>query len=65
MQMYQNYINGKFVDSHSTEWIEVINPAVEEVFAKVPASSEKDVDDAVAALLKAFHLECLKLRRTR
>ncbi|HLR39381.1 MAG TPA: aldehyde dehydrogenase family protein [Jeotgalicoccus sp.] len=48
------YINGKWVESHSNEKIEVENPATKERFATVPKGNEKDVDDAVAAAKVAY-----------
>src|SRR3954464_8353710 len=38
----------------SGEWLEVVNPATEEVHALVPAANQEDVDHAVAAARKAF-----------
>jgi acyl-CoA reductase-like NAD-dependent aldehyde dehydrogenase len=50
--MYQNWIHGKFVESHDT--FEVINPATEEVIERAPRGNEKDADRAAQAAWKAF-----------
>ena len=54
MKIYQNYINGEWIDSASGEFSDVINPATEEVIAKVTSSNEADVDAAVDAANAAF-----------
>ena len=48
------YINGEWVESDSSEKIEVINPANENVIGHVTAGTKKDVDFAVSSALKAF-----------
>jgi aldehyde dehydrogenase (NAD+) len=48
------YIDGKWVDGSSDEELEVVNPATEEVIAKVPQASIDDVDRAVEAARRAF-----------
>ena len=50
----KHYIHGQWVSSSSTETIDVINPANEEVFNTVAAGSVKDIDDAVKAARQAF-----------
>ncbi len=49
MKSYQNYINGEFINNHSEETVEVINPATEEVISRIPKSDEKDVQRAIEA----------------
>jgi len=44
-RILKNYINGKWVDSESTVFLDVINPANGLVLAKVPAGSKKDISD--------------------
>jgi betaine-aldehyde dehydrogenase len=46
-------IDGKLVASESGQWMESINPANEEVLGRVPKSTAKDVERAVAAAEKA------------
>ncbi|WNG79686.1 aldehyde dehydrogenase family protein [Mycobacterium sp. ITM-2016-00316] len=48
------YIDGEWVSPSSTEIIEVINPATEQVLGTVPAGTDADVDAAVVAARKAF-----------
>ena len=47
-------INGEFVQSRTTEWRNVINPATQEVLAQVPMATVEEVDAAVAAAKSAF-----------
>ena len=48
------YIGGRWVPATSTDVIEVVNPATEEVIATVPAASTHDADAAVSAARDAF-----------
>ena len=48
------YINGEWVKPHSTEIIQVENPANKEIIGSVPAADEVDVNLAVAAAKEAF-----------
>ena len=50
----QFYINGAWVESDSSERIEVINPANEEVVGHVTAGTAADIDKAVQAANEAF-----------
>lgn len=54
MAKLKNYINGEFVDSSSTETMDVINPSTNEVIAQLPLSNRADLDSAVAAAQAAF-----------
>ncbi|GAA3700440.1 aminobutyraldehyde dehydrogenase [Gordonia hankookensis] len=54
MSALQNYINGEFVPSTSTETIDIINPVDESVVAVSPVSTAADVDTAMAAATAAF-----------
>ncbi|MFC3608786.1 CoA-acylating methylmalonate-semialdehyde dehydrogenase [Stutzerimonas tarimensis] len=47
-------INGEFVESQTTEWRDVINPATQEVLAQVPFATEQEMNAAVAAAKEAF-----------
>lgn len=49
-----NYMNGQWVDSSTSEWQEVLNPATGESLAHVPLSSPKEVAEAVEAAAAAF-----------
>ncbi|WP_435609704.1 CoA-acylating methylmalonate-semialdehyde dehydrogenase [Pseudomonas knackmussii] len=48
------FIDGKPVESTSSEWREVINPATQEVLARVPFATTAEVDRAVASAKAAF-----------
>jgi 1-pyrroline dehydrogenase len=54
VQTYQQFIGGEFVDSASGQTLDVVNPARDELIAKVPASGAEDVDRAVDAAAAAF-----------
>jgi len=47
-------IDGQFVESATTEWKDVVNPATQAVLAKVPFATSAEVDAAVAAASEAF-----------
>ena len=53
MKDLKMYINGKFVESRSGEWIDVLNPSTEEVTSRQPAGTVEDVQEAVDAAEKA------------
>ncbi|WAB90713.1 CoA-acylating methylmalonate-semialdehyde dehydrogenase [Pseudomonas citronellolis] len=48
------FIDGKPVESTSSEWREVINPATQEVLARVPFATTEEVERAVASAKAAF-----------
>lgn len=50
----KNFINGKWTDSTSNDFVNVINPATSEIIAKCPLSSSKDVEAAVKSAKEAF-----------
>jgi len=49
-----NFVNGRWVESRSNEWRDVINPASGEVIASVPMSDEAEVLAAIQAAHAAF-----------
>ncbi|HEU5225932.1 MAG TPA: aminobutyraldehyde dehydrogenase [Actinomycetota bacterium] len=51
---YKQFIGGDFVEAADGRTAEVINPANDQVIAKVPASSQEDVDRAANAAATAF-----------
>jgi betaine-aldehyde dehydrogenase len=51
---HQLYIDGQFVEPHSPASIDVINPATQDVIARVPDGDALDIDRAVAAARRAF-----------
>ena len=54
MRTIPNYINGQWVDSTSQHLEDVINPATAEVIARVPFSTQEEVEAAVSAANGAF-----------
>jgi len=50
----QFYINGEWVDPVDPKFLDVINPATEEVIGKIAMGNSQDVDKAVAAAKEAF-----------
>ncbi len=53
MKDLKMYIDGKFVDSKSGKWIDVLNPSTEEVIARQPEGTKEDVEAALDAARKA------------
>lgn len=49
---YKNLINGNVVETG--EWLDVVNPATEEVIGQVPACGQAELDAAVAGARAAF-----------
>jgi malonate-semialdehyde dehydrogenase (acetylating)/methylmalonate-semialdehyde dehydrogenase len=47
-------LDGKFIDSQTTEWHDVVNPATQEVLAQVPFATDAELDAAVASAKHAF-----------
>lgn len=54
LRRLRNYINGEFRDAADGRTIDVVNPAVGEVYATSPLSGQADVDAAMAAAAAAF-----------
>ena len=47
-------IDGEFIDSTTQDWRDVVNPATQEVLARVPFATAEEIDRAVASGQKAF-----------
>ena len=47
-------INGEFVESGTREWRDIVNPATQEVLARVPFATVAEVDEAIRAAHAAF-----------
>jgi malonate-semialdehyde dehydrogenase (acetylating)/methylmalonate-semialdehyde dehydrogenase len=47
-------IGGEFVESRTSQWREVVNPATQQVLARVPFATPEEVNAAVAAAKDAF-----------
>jgi len=50
----QNVIDGNFVDSAATKWVDVHNPATNEIVTQVPCSTLDEMNAAVSAAKTAF-----------
>ncbi|PRA52605.1 MULTISPECIES: CoA-acylating methylmalonate-semialdehyde dehydrogenase [Pseudomonas] len=47
-------IDGQWVESQTSEWHDIVNPATQEVLAKVPFATADEVDAAINAAQRAF-----------
>lgn len=47
-------IGGQFVESKTTQWRNVVNPATQEVLARVPFATPEEINAAVASAKEAF-----------
>ncbi|KAG6529611.1 hypothetical protein ZIOFF_011820 [Zingiber officinale] len=50
----RNLIGGAFVESQSKDWIDVVNPATQEVVSRVPITTDEEFKAAVNAAKGAF-----------
>jgi aldehyde dehydrogenase (NAD+) len=61
----QFYIGGQWVTPRTSQTLDVINPATEQVITSIAMGSDEDVDAAVAAARKAFETYSLTTRDER
>jgi betaine-aldehyde dehydrogenase len=54
MRELRNFVDGAFVESRSSERLELIDPATEEVYGTTPISTAADVDVAFRSAARAF-----------
>lgn len=54
MQQIKNYIAGSWRESQTTDYLEVINPATNNVLTEVPLSLASDLEQAATAASEAF-----------
>ena len=47
-------LDGKFIESQSSEWHDVVNPATQEVLAQVPFATDEEINAAVACAAHAY-----------
>ena len=47
-------LDGKFIDSRTSEWQDVVNPATQEVLAQVPFATDEEINAAVASAKEAY-----------
>ncbi len=50
----QNFLDNKFVDSAATQWIDLHDPATNNLVTRVPQSTDEELKAAVASAQKAF-----------
>lgn len=48
------YLEDQFYQSEAKEWIEVTNPATNDVIAEVPCSTESEIDRAIHCAKQTF-----------
>lgn len=49
-----SFLNNEFIKSESKEWFDIHDPATNNVVARVPQSTESELDEAIASAHKAF-----------
>ncbi|MGF1690904.1 CoA-acylating methylmalonate-semialdehyde dehydrogenase [Photobacterium kagoshimensis] len=54
VQLVPLYIEGEFHQSESKQWIDVTNPATNDVIAQLPCATEAEIDRAIAHAQAAF-----------
>ncbi len=54
IQTLRNYVGGQWVSPQTSEFLEIRNPATDEVLARTPLSNQADVEFAVAKAQAAF-----------
>jgi len=47
-------LDGKFIESQTSEWHDVVNPATQEVLAQVPYATDAEINAAVASAKTAY-----------
>ncbi|WP_157627704.1 aldehyde dehydrogenase family protein, partial [Burkholderia gladioli] len=47
-------IDGEFVESRSAQWRDIVNPATQQVLARVPFATAEEIDAAIEAAQAAF-----------
>lgn len=48
------FIDGKFVESKATEWIDLPDPATNEVVTRVPKCTQSEMERAVESSSRAY-----------
>jgi len=54
VEVLKNYVDGRWVDSKSSEILDVVNPATTDVIGRVPLSTPDEVQAAIQAAKDAF-----------
>ncbi|KAF7339593.1 Methylmalonate-semialdehyde dehydrogenase [Mycena sanguinolenta] len=50
----KNFIGGEFVESRSSEWIDILDPSTQTLLSRVPQTTSSEFDQAVAAASQAY-----------
>jgi len=50
-------LDGKFIDSQTSEWHDVVNPATQQVLAQVPFATDAEINAAIASAKLAYKPE--------
>ena len=48
------FIDGEFIQSKTENWIEVLNPATQEVLCEAPCATESEIENAISSAQAAF-----------
>ena len=48
------FIDGQFIQSETENWIEVLNPATQEVLCEAPCATESEIENAISSAQAAF-----------
>ncbi|XP_039247892.1 methylmalonate-semialdehyde/malonate-semialdehyde dehydrogenase [acylating], mitochondrial-like [Styela clava] len=48
------FIDGKFIESKTDRWIDLANPATNEIITRVPESTQEEMEAATAAAVRTF-----------
>ena len=48
------FIDGEFIQSETENWIEVLNPATQEVLCEAPCATESEIENAISSARAAF-----------
>ena len=48
------FIDGEFIQSETENWIEVLNPATQEVLCEAPCATESEIENAISSAQAAF-----------
>jgi malonate-semialdehyde dehydrogenase (acetylating)/methylmalonate-semialdehyde dehydrogenase len=54
MERLKNYVNGQWIQSQSSEYLDIENPGTGEIFSQVPLSTAAEADFAVESAHRAF-----------
>ena len=48
------FIDGEFIQSETENWIQVLNPATQEVLCEAPCATESEIENAISSAQAAF-----------